>query len=120
MFENSRPMDKGKIIIAILVIFLGGSLFFNVYLALPRGTPEHKKEVALKFGSMYIAADVDPQFGWDTAAFDFSLQIWEGLFANDLSDPSFKLIPQSSIFPYFFLFMIFFSINLFIELWTSL
>ena len=87
-------MDKRKIIIAILTILSVGSLSFNVYLALPRGIPEYKKEMTLKFGAMYIAADVDPQFGWDTAAHDFSLQIWEGLFSNDLSDPSLKLIPQ--------------------------
>jgi len=87
-------MDKKKIIIAILAIISVGSLSFNVYLALPRGTLEYKKDVTLKYGTMYIAADADPQFGWDSPAFDFFLQIWEGLFANDLSDPSFKLIPQ--------------------------
>lgn len=87
-------MDKEKIIIAILVILLVGSLSFNIYLALPRGTLEHKKEVTLKYGVMWLTDYFDPQFGWDSGAFDFFLQIWEGLFANDLSDPSFKLIPH--------------------------
>ncbi len=87
-------MDRKNIIITILTTFLIVSGVGNVYFALNRpfsfsyGVPTE-----LKYASMYLAEDVDPQWAWDSSSFEFSAQIWEGLFAIDLSDPQFSLIP---------------------------
>ena len=91
-------MDKKDIIISILTTFLIVSGVGNIYFALNRpfsfsyGEPKE-----LKYANMYIAEDVDPQYSWDSASFEFSAQIWEGLFAIDLSDPQFNLTPQLTI-----------------------
>ncbi len=87
-------MEKKDIIITILTTFLIVSGVGNVYFALNRpfsfsyGVPTE-----LKYASRYIAEDIDPQYSWSSPSFEFSAQIWEGLFASNLSDPQFGLIP---------------------------
>ena len=43
---------------------------------------------------MYGPEDADPQFMWDSASFDYAFNVWEGLFAYNLSDPDVPLIPR--------------------------
>ncbi|GAH32981.1 unnamed protein product, partial [marine sediment metagenome] len=38
--------------------------------------------------------DADPQYMWDSASFDYAYQIWEGLFAYNLSDPDVPMITK--------------------------
>lgn len=46
------------------------------------------------FGTMYGPMDADPQYMWDKQSFDYAYQIWEGLYAYNLSDPDMPLIPR--------------------------
>ena len=46
------------------------------------------------FGTGYGPFDADPQYMWDSASFDYAYQIWEGLYAYNLSDPEFPLISR--------------------------
>ena len=46
------------------------------------------------FGTGFDPYDADPQYMWDMASFDFAYQIWEGLYAYNLSDPEVTLIPR--------------------------
>jgi len=88
-------MDKKDIIILILTTFLIVSGVGNIYFALNRPFSfSYVKPTELKYANMYIAEDIDPQYSWDSASFEFANQIWEGLFAVDLSDPQYSLIPQ--------------------------
>ncbi|MFX1459892.1 MAG: ABC transporter substrate-binding protein [Promethearchaeota archaeon] len=88
-------MGKKDIIISILTTFLIVSGVGNVYFALNRPFSfSYGEPTELKYASRYIARDVDPQWAWDSASFEFAAQIWEGLFAIDLSDPQFSLVPR--------------------------
>ena len=49
---------------------------------------------AIIYGTMYGPEDADPQYMWDSASFDYALNVWEGLFAYNLSDPDVPLIPR--------------------------
>jgi len=87
-------MDRKDIIISVLTTFLIVSGVGNIYFALNRlFSFSYSKHTELKYASMYIAEDIDPQYSWSSPSFEFSAQIWEGLFAIDLSDPQFSLIP---------------------------
>ena len=88
-------MDKKDIIISILTVFLIVSGVGNIYFALNRPFSfRYGEPTELKYASMYIARDIDPQYSWDTSSFEFSAHIWEGLFAIDLFDPQFSLVPR--------------------------
>ena len=49
---------------------------------------------AIIYGTMYGPQDSDPQYMWDSASFNYALNVWEGLFAYNLSDPDVPLIPR--------------------------
>jgi peptide/nickel transport system substrate-binding protein len=46
------------------------------------------------YGTMYGPQDADPQYMWDSASFDYAYQVFEGLFAYNLTEPSLALIPR--------------------------
>ena len=46
------------------------------------------------YGTMYGPQDADPQYMWDSPSFDYAYQVFEGLFAYNLSDSSLALIPR--------------------------
>ncbi len=46
------------------------------------------------FGTINGPIDADTQYMWDSGSYDFAYQIWEGLYAYNLSDPEFSLIPR--------------------------
>jgi len=48
----------------------------------------------INFGTMSGPNDADPQYMWDSASFDYAYQIWEGLYAYNLSDPELTPIPR--------------------------
>ncbi|MHA1706292.1 MAG: ABC transporter substrate-binding protein [Promethearchaeota archaeon] len=90
-------MEKKNVAIIILVIALVASGVGNIVLLVQSGfvqiapPPEEK---IIKFGTMYIVRDADPQFAWDSASSDFIYQIWEALYAYNFSDPQLKIIPR--------------------------
>ncbi|MFW9945624.1 MAG: ABC transporter substrate-binding protein, partial [Candidatus Odinarchaeota archaeon] len=88
---NRRKKD---IIISVLTTFLIVSGVLNIYFTLNRPFSfSYGEPTELKYANMYIAEDVDPQYSWDSASFEFANQIWEGLFTTNLSDPQYTLIP---------------------------
>ncbi|MFX1584661.1 MAG: ABC transporter substrate-binding protein [Promethearchaeota archaeon] len=86
-------MEKKNIALIILVIVLiaGGisNIIFFVDLELGHPVPTR----TIKFGSRYIAEDIDPQYAWDNASFNAIIMTWEGLLANNLSHPEMALYP---------------------------
>ncbi len=88
-------MDRKDIIISVLTTFLIVSGIGNIYFALNRPLSfSYGEPMEVKYASMYLAEDVDPQWAWESASFEFAAQIWEGLFAIDLFDPQFSLVPR--------------------------
>ena len=86
-------MNKKVILISILttsLIVFGISYFALITYFINRPRPPLILS-SVKYGTPYLAEDVDPQYSWDSASFEFSTQIWEGLFASNLSDPQFSL-----------------------------
>ena len=99
-------MNKKKIIIASLIFLI---LYSNILFNYNRQTDE-KTQVSeqskisggpippppneINFGTGSGPNDADPQYMWDSASFDYAYQIWEGLYAYNLSDPELALIPR--------------------------
>ncbi len=81
-------MEKKNVAIIILAIALIASGVGNIILVLePQFEPEYGLRT-VKFGNMYIAEDIDPQYSWDSASFDAGMMVWEQLFKNNLTAPS--------------------------------
>ncbi|MGB5910315.1 MAG: ABC transporter substrate-binding protein [Promethearchaeia archaeon] len=81
-------MEKKNVAIIILAIALIASGVGNIILVVQ---PQLEPEVGIrtiKFGNMYIAEDIDPQYSWDSASFDAEMMVWEQLFKNNLTAPS--------------------------------
>jgi ABC-type transport system substrate-binding protein len=90
-------MEKKNVAIIILAIALIASGVGNIILVVQ---PELAPPAAIrtvKFGNMYIAEDIDPQYSWDSASFDAGMMVWECLFKNNLTMPSFG--QQMTAFP---------------------
>ena len=51
-------------------------------------------EDPLIVGTTSLGYDLDPQFSMDKASSDINNQIWEGLYAHNLGDPSLRIIPR--------------------------
>lgn len=90
-------MEKKNLAIIILAVALVasgvGNIIFGVILGgIKPFAPEPPS--TLIFGTMYGPQDSDPQYMWDSASFDYAYNIWEGLFAYNLSDPDVPLIPR--------------------------
>jgi len=78
------------IIITIVLIAAGvGNIIFVAELELTPPVPTR----TIKFGNMYIAEDIDPQYAWDSSTFDAIIMIWEGLLASNWSHPEMALYP---------------------------
>jgi peptide/nickel transport system substrate-binding protein len=89
-------MEKKNVAIIVLAIALVasgvGNIIFGVQLGLQIVPPEFPSNII--FGTMYGPADSDPQYMWDSASFDYAYQVWEGLWAYNLSDPDVPMIPR--------------------------
>ncbi|MFX1269546.1 MAG: ABC transporter substrate-binding protein [Promethearchaeota archaeon] len=90
--KDGNTLLKNFIRIGIILnIFLFGILpivYFSQYkIETGRGMQ------ILKFGSMYISEDIDPQYAWDSASFDAIIMVWEGLLASNWSHPEMALYP---------------------------
>lgn len=89
-------MEKKNVAIIVLAIALVasgvGNIIFGVQLGLNILPPEFPSNII--FGTMYGPEDADPQYMWDSASFDYAYQIFEGLWAYNLSDPDVPMIPR--------------------------
>jgi peptide/nickel transport system substrate-binding protein len=89
-------MEKKNVAIIVLAIALVasgvGNIIFGVNFGLQLVAP--KLPSSLIYGTMYGPVDADPQYMWDSASFDYALNVYEGLFAYNLSDPDVPLIPR--------------------------
>ena len=85
-------MEKKNVAIIILAIALIASGVGNIILVLQ---PEFEAPFVetIRFGNMYIAEDIDPQYSWDSASFDAGMMVWECLLKLNLSDPSMTAFP---------------------------
>jgi len=90
-------MEKKNVAIIILAVALVasgvGNIIFGVILGgiQPFAPPQPSTVI---YGTMYGPEDADPQYMWDSASFDYAYNVWEGLFAYNLSDPDVPLIPR--------------------------
>ncbi|MHA2429670.1 MAG: ABC transporter substrate-binding protein [Promethearchaeota archaeon] len=86
-------MEKKNVVLIILVIVLIsagiGNIIFVAELELAPPVPIR----TIKFGSMYIAEEIDPQYAWDNASSNAIIMTWEGLLASNLSHPEMDLYP---------------------------
>ena len=90
-------MEKKNLAIIILAVALVASGVGNIIFGVIMGGIEPfapEQESAVIYGTMYGPVDADPQYMWDSASFDFAFNVWEGLFAYNLSDPDVPLIPR--------------------------
>ena len=86
-------MKKIKVL-TIMGIFLVSAMIFSTPATVVAVAPEAAvNEDYLLVGTTSLGYDLDPQFSWDSASSDINNQIWEGLFAYDLGDPSLRVIP---------------------------
>ena len=90
-------MEKKNVAIIILAIALVasgvGNIIFGVLLGGVSIVPPPQASTVI-YGTMYGPQDADPQYMWDSASFDYAFNVWEGLFAYNLSDPDVPLIPR--------------------------
>jgi ABC-type transport system substrate-binding protein len=70
-----------------------GNIIFGVLLGGVSIVPPPQPSTII-YGTMYGPQDADPQYMWDSASFDYAFNVWEGLFAYNLSDPDVPLIPR--------------------------
>ena len=90
-------MEKKNLAIIILAVALVASGVGNIIFGVLMGgiTPfAPEQPSAIIFGTMYGPEDADPQYMWDSASFDYAFNVWEGLFAYNLSHPDVPLIPR--------------------------
>jgi ABC-type transport system substrate-binding protein len=89
-------MEKKNVAIIVLAIALVasgvGNIIFGVQLGLQIVPPEFPSNII--YGTMYGPQDADPQYMWDSASFDYALNVWEGLWAYNLSDPNVPMVPR--------------------------
>jgi ABC-type transport system substrate-binding protein len=81
-------MEKKNVAIIILAIALIASGVGNIILVVQPEFVAPGATRTIKFGNMYIAEDIDPQYSWDSASFDAEMMVWEQLFKNNLTAPS--------------------------------
>jgi ABC-type transport system substrate-binding protein len=90
-------MEKKNVAIIILAVALVasgvGNIIFGVLLGGVSIVPPPQPSTII-YGTMYGPQDADPQYMWDSASFDYAFNVWEGLFAYNLSDPDVPLIPR--------------------------
>ncbi|MFX1344829.1 MAG: ABC transporter substrate-binding protein [Promethearchaeota archaeon] len=102
-------MSKTKIILVSLIFLI---LYSNILFNYSSQTDE-KTQVSeqskisngpipplpdeIIFGTPYGPNDADPQYMGDSASFDYAYQIWEGLYAYNLSDPELAPIPRLAV-----------------------
>lgn len=93
-------MEKKNLAIIILAVALVasgvGNIIFGTMLGgitiIPPTPPS-----TIIYGSSAGPVDADPQYMWDSTSFDHALNVYEGLFAYDLSDPDTPLIPRLAL-----------------------
>jgi peptide/nickel transport system substrate-binding protein len=85
-------MKKIKVL-TIMGIFLVSAMIFSVPPTAAVAPKAAANEEYLLVGTTNLGYDLDPQFSWDSASSDINNQVWEGLFAYDLGDPSLRVIP---------------------------
>jgi len=90
-------MEKKNVAIAILAVALVASGVGNIIFGTLLGgitifAPEQPSTIIS--GTMYGPEDADPQYMWDSASFDYAYNVFEGLFAYNLSDPDVPLITR--------------------------
>ena len=91
-------MEKKNLAIIILAVALAASGIGNILFAVLGGfievTEPEELPTALIFGTASGPVDADPQYMWDSESFDYAYQIFEGLYAYNLSDPDVPLISK--------------------------
>jgi ABC-type transport system substrate-binding protein len=90
-------MEKKNLAIIILAVALVASGVGNIIFGVLMGGIQPfagEQPSAIIYGTMYGPQDADPQYMWDSASFDYALNVWEGLFAYNLSDPDVPMIPM--------------------------
>ena len=90
-------MEKKNLAIIILAVALVASGVGNIIFGTLMGDitivpPDQPSSVI--YGTMYGPEDSDPQYMWDSASFDYAFNVWEGLFAYNLSDPDVPMVPR--------------------------
>jgi len=89
-----KMKKKNVVIILLTIVLLGagiGNILYNAqYWSIGPGPGPIQ---TIKFGSMYIAEDIDPQYAWNSSSFDAIIMVWEGLLASNLSHPEMALYP---------------------------
>ena len=83
-------------VLTILGILLVSAIVFSVPPTAAVVVPEAAAENTDPFlvGTTSLAVDLDPQYSWDSASSDINNQIWDGLYAYSLGDPSLRMIPR--------------------------
>ncbi|NVM17779.1 MAG: hypothetical protein HWN80_08680 [Candidatus Lokiarchaeota archaeon] len=93
-------MEKKNLAIIILAVALVASGVGNIIFGVLMGgitviAPPPPSTII--YGSSAGPVDADPQYMWDSTSFDHALNIYEGLFAYNLSDPDTPLIPRLAL-----------------------
>jgi len=86
-------MKKIKVL-TILGIFMVSAMIFSVPPAAAVAPEAAFNEDAFISATTSLLVDLDPQYSWDSASSDVNGQVWEGLFAYQLGDPSLRIIPR--------------------------
>jgi ABC-type transport system substrate-binding protein len=90
-------MEKKNLAIIILAVALVASGVGNIIFGTLMGDitivpPDQPTSII--YGTMYGPEDSDPQYMWDSASFDYAFNVWEGLFAYNLSDPDVPMVAR--------------------------
>ena len=86
-------MKKIKVL-TIMGLFLVSAMIFSAPTVAAVSPEAAENTETFLVGTTSLAVDLDPQYSWDSASSDINNQIWEGLFAYNLGDPSLRIIPR--------------------------
>ncbi len=92
--KDGNTLLKNLITIGIILnIFLFGILPLIYLSQYKYNNDDYHPGMSTKFGSKYIAEDIDPQYCRNSASIDAIIMIWEGLLAINFSHPEMALYP---------------------------
>ncbi|MHA1471819.1 MAG: ABC transporter substrate-binding protein [Promethearchaeota archaeon] len=83
---------KGQIAVGLIAIIAIAAIGGGIAIVLMTPGPG-AEEVTLIYGTAEGAGDLDPQYAWDSSSIDVIDQVFDGLFAYDLTDPDLAIVP---------------------------
>ena len=83
---------KGQIAVGLIAIIAIAAIGGGIAFVMMTDEPGHE-DVTLIYGTAEGPGDLDPQYAWDSASIDVVDQVFDGLFAYDLTDPDLAIVP---------------------------